>query len=278
MTTKSSVFSKAVTAVAALFSVAAVIIRAVLMTAYNGVEGFYTDKSLQVVFNCLLTALAVIVFATAYIYIKEEKNPFSLPDSRSLHIVSMVATCVFAGFIVYSLGKILIIRHASFSPASLLMTLFAVVALLYFVSYNAKIGEVRALLCSGSALVLLALVFGLYFDMSVSYINHSIVLCYAAAIFLMLATVAEANSYLGRPCLRRYLAFAPTAVVLSFALAIPDLIYAVANLSAPLTDIYYDVIILMLGVYHLVRLITIALTKPTAEEKEIKENEKTSGN
>ena len=282
MTTKTSVFSKAVTAIAVLFSVAAVILRAILMTTYNDAEGFYTDKTLQDVLNYMLAAFAVIVFAAAYIYIKEGKIQISLPEGRVSNAFSVFAACVFGGFIVYSFGKLVIGRAKGGlwekpSGAELVMALFCVVAMLFFISGKSqKLGDARALLCSGSALVLLALVFGIYFDLEISYINHSVVLCYAACIFLMLAIVAEANSYLGRPWLRRYLAFAPTAVVLSFALTIPDFIYAVLNLASPISDIYYDFIIFAMGVYHLVKLIRVSLVK--FEEVRENKDEKTAGN
>lgn len=272
MNTNASLFSRSITAVAVFFSAVGVALRTILMAGYyDGAEGFYTNEILHSVFSYLLVAMAIVIFAAAYIYIKEEKNPFSLPNNRAVSAVSAVAACVFGGFIIYSFGKLILSRYSgglltSPGKAAIIMSLFCVVALLFFVSGKSKMGDVRALLCSGNALVLLILVFGLYFDPVISYVNHSVVLCYATSIFLMLATVAEANSYLSRPWLRRYLAFAPTAVVLSFALSIPDFIYAALNLSAPLYDIYYDFIIFALGLYHLVNLIAISMVKPADDE------------
>ena len=149
------------------------------------------------------------------------------------------------------------------------MAILSIVAILYFLSLNSneKLGDFRAVLCGSVALVLLVLVFGLYFNTSVSYVNHSVSLCYAAAIFLMLATLAEANALLKRPFLHRYLAYAPTAVVLSFSLAIPDIIYAASTLKAPLTDVFYDVIILTLGIYHLISLIITSFNTPKEDQK-----------
>ena len=282
MNTKASLFTKSITAVTAVFAVAATVMRALLMATYDGAEGFYTNDTLHGIFRYVLTALAIVVFAAAYIYIKEGKIQISLPEGKVSNAFSVFAACVFGGFIVYSFGKPVIGRATGGlwekpSGAELVMALFCVVAMLFFISGKSqKLGDARALLCSGSALVLLALVFGIYFDLEISYINHSVVLCYAACIFLMLAIVAEANSYLGRPWLRRYLAFAPTAVVLSFALTIPDFIYAVLNLASPISDIYYDFIIFAMGVYHLVKLIRVSLVK--FEEVRENKDEKTAGN
>ena len=181
----------------------------------------------------------------------------------------LFCACVFSGFAVYTFAKFVIPAMQAPGAADIIMAIFASVSILYFLSNDAsgKIGDARALLCASPALVLLALVFGLYFNTKISYVNHSVILCYAAAIFLMLASVAEANSILKRPYLRRYLAYAPTAVVLAFALSIPDIIFAIANLKAPLTDIFYDIIIFALGVYHLVKLCAIAYEKPIEEEE-----------
>ncbi len=145
----------------------------------------------------------------------------------------------------------------------IIMCLFAVVAMLYFLTFTkkAKLGDSRALLCCGSALVLLALVFGLYFNRYISYVNHSVVLAFAAAIFLMLAIMAEANAHLDRPYLRRMLAYVPSAIVLSFTLSVPDIIYSITEKGAPIADIYYDIIILALGIFQLVRFISLCTAK-----------------
>ncbi|MBQ6893139.1 MAG: hypothetical protein IJN48_02945 [Clostridia bacterium] len=266
MNIKVSAFSKAMVAVTVFFALSATVIRIILMQTYDEMSGFYTNDILASILNYPLIAFAIISIVMAYIYIKEGKILFSLPQSRTAHIVSLLCACVFGGMIVYNFARLVLPVLDNPSSADLVMTLFAVMAVLYFVSGKSKIGDARALLCSGSALVLLALVFGLYFNPEISYVNHSVVLCFAASIFLMLATVAEANAILKRPCLRRYLAYAPTAIVLSFSLSIPDIIYAVTNASAPLTDIYYDFIILAMGIYHLAKLITVALEKPIEEE------------
>lgn len=239
------------------------------MQSYDAENGFYQNDSLHNVFRYSLIAMTVIVFAAAYIYIKEGKNQISLPESRIIRIVSFFPVCVFTGFAVYCFAKLVLPMFERPGVADIVMMLLSIVSVLFFLSYEAKekLGDSRALLCSAPAIVLLALVFGLYFNPKVSYINHSVVLAFATSIFLMLTTLAEANSILKRPALRRYLAYAPTAIVLSFALSIPDIIFAITNLNAPISDIYYDIIILSLGVYHLARLTAIALEKPIEEEE-----------
>ena len=267
MNTKTSAFSKAMTIVTCLLTVFATVVRALLMSNYNGVSGFYTNELLANVLNFPLIAFAVVTFAAAHIYIKEGNLQISMPESKATRVVSLICACVFGGLIIYNFAKLVLPTLESPNAAALFMSLFAVVALLYFLSGNSKLGDMRALLALGSALTLLALVFGLYFNTKISYVNHSAVLCYAACIFLMLATVAEANSILKRPFLCRYLSYAPTAAVLAISLSVTDIIYAVANANAPLTDIYYDFIILAMGVYHLVKLISLSLIKPEKEEK-----------
>ncbi|MBQ4151100.1 MAG: hypothetical protein IJC81_04790 [Clostridia bacterium] len=268
MNKKTSVFSRALLALTSLFTVAMLVIRIILMQTYDIVNGFYMNASLHSVFRYTLFAFTIIVVAASYIYIKEGKNPILLPESKIIDAVSLFPACIFTGFVVYTFAKIVIPTVSRPTTAEIFMALFSAVAVLYFLSANAKhkIGDARALLCTSSALVLLILVFGLYFNPTISYINHSGVLCYAAAIFLMLATVAEANSILKRAALRRYLAFAPVAIVLAFSLSVPDIIYALSNMKAPVIDIFYDIIIFGLAVYHLARLVTIAITKPAIEE------------
>lgn len=278
MNKTTSVLSRAALAVASLFAIAMTVVRIILMNTYDAANGFYTDDALHSVFRYTLIALAVVVFAAAYIYIKEGKIQKSTQNEKFIGAAMLLPACVFTGFVVYTFAKFVIPTMPTPATADIIMALFSAVSILYFFSHNAsgKIGDARALLCTAPALVLLALVFGLYFNTNVSYVNHSVILCYAAAIFLMLATVAEANSILARPYLRRYLAYAPTAVVLSLSLSIPDIIFAIANLKAPLTDIFYDIIIFALGIYHLVNLIAIAIKKPVEEEET--KDEKTARN
>ncbi len=265
MNTKVSAFTKAMTIVTCLLTVFATVLRALLMATYDGVSGFYTNEVLANVLNFPLIAFAIVAFVAAHIYIKEGNLHLSMPENKGTRVISLICACVFGGLIIYNFARLVLPTLSSPALSALVMSLFAVVALLFFVSGNEKLGDTRALLALGSALTLLALVFGLYFNTQISYVNHSAILCYAACIFLMLATVAEANSILKRPFLRRYLSYAPTAAVLAISLSVTDIIYAIANAKAPLTDIYYDFIILTMGVYHLVKLISLSLVKPEKE-------------
>ncbi len=278
MNKTTSVLSRALLTAACIFTAILTTLRTVLMNTYDAVNGFYTNDALHLIFRYLLIALAIVVFAAAYIYIKEGKIQKPTQNEKFIGAAMLLPACVFTGFVVYTFAKFVIPTMQNPGAADIIMALFSAVSILYFFSHNAsgKIGDTRALLCASPALVLLALVFGLYFNTKISYVNHSVILCYAASIFLMLATVAEANSILARPYLRRYLAYAPTAVVLSLSLSIPDIIFAIANLNAPLTDIFYDIIIFALGVYHLVNLIAIAIQKPVEEEET--KDEKTARN
>lgn len=268
MNKTTSVLSRAMLTVACIFAIALTAIRIILMKTYDAINGFYTNDALHLVFRYLSIALATVVFASAYIYIKEGKIQKPAKKEKFLGAVEWFVACVFTGFVVYTFAKFVLPTMTSPGTADIIMAIFSAVSILFFFSSGAsgKIGDARALLCAAPALVLLAMVFGLYFNTNISYVNHSVILCYAAAIFLMLATVAQANSILKRPHLRRYLAYAPTAVALAFSLSIPDIIFALSNLKAPLTDIFYDIIIFALGVYHLVNLFVIALEKPNEEE------------
>lgn len=264
MTKTTSLFARIAFVITLVFTAAATALRIYLMqNAYDFENGFYTNDTLHMLFRYALIAFAAIAFVTAYIYIKEEKSSKLPSENRAVVFAGIFAACAFIGFIVYNFAKFVLPMFERPGAADILMCVFSAIALLYFLTYSAKaeIGDSRALLCCGPALTLLALVFGLYFNTSVSYVNHSVVLCYATSIFLMLATIAEANAFLRRPYLRRYLAYVPTAVVLSFALAVPDIIYAITHFDAPITDIYYDIIILALGVFHLVRFTSICSAK-----------------
>jgi len=268
MNKTTSVLSRAMLASVLLLAIALTAMRIVLMNTYDAANGFYTNDALHLVLRYLLIAFAIVAFAAAYIYIKEGKIQKSERSEKIVGVIHTAVACVFTGFVVYIFARFVIPTLQDPNVASVIMALFSIVAILYFLTHNSsdKLGDARAILCAAPALVLLALVFGLYFNTGVSYINHSVILCYAAAIFLMLATVAEANAVLQRPYLRRYMAYAPTAVVLSFALSIPDIISAITNTAAPLTDVFYDIIILALGIYHFANLCVIAASKPTEEE------------
>lgn len=246
-------------AAAILFSIGGTILRTwLLLNAYRAEDGFYTDSALHALLRYPLIALAAIAFVWAHIYIKEGNRQISLPDGKILNVVSMIVGCVLGGFFLYTFAKIVLPIPETPDIFQLIMCVFAVAAMLYYFTCG-KNSDFRALLCLCSALVLLVMIFGLYFDESVSYINSSVVLCFAASIFTMLATTAESNFLLGRSAYRRYLSYAPTAVALCFTLSIPDLLLFFADRVVALTDIYYDILLLVFGVYHLVRLVLITM-------------------
>lgn len=229
-----------------------------MLTAYDVENGFYTNDVLRGVLRYTLIAFAVIAFALGHIYIKEGKIADPLPESKGLKFVSMFVGCVLGGFLLYTIGKSLLPMFADPGIADLVMAALAVIAMLYYFSFGKK-GDFRSLLCLASALVLLAMVFGLYFNKHISYVNHSVILAYAAAIFTMLAFTAEANFFLKKSAYKRYLSYAPVAIVLSFVLAIPDILFGILRGAAAISDIYYDVLLLAFGIYHSARLAVLIL-------------------
>ncbi len=235
-----------------------------LQNAYRVEDGFYTDDPLHMVLRCVLVALAAIAFVMGHIYIKEEKTAFPMPENKAHKAVSAAMGCVLGGFLLYTLSKVVLPMFEMPGAADLIMALLAAIAMLYYFTGNKK-GDFRAVLCIASALMLLVMVFSLYFNASVSYINHTVVLGYAAAIFMMLTVAAEANFLLGRAAYRRYLSYAPTAITLSITLSIPDLVYYCTDRTAVITDIYYDILLLALGIYHFVRLALIAVSNRKKE-------------
>ncbi len=267
MNTKFSVYTKAITLTTVLLTLIATVLRIILMGDYDVVTGFYANETLHNIFKYPLFAFAAVAFVLAHIYIKEGNSPFAMPESKAIKGVGYFCGAVFGGFILYTFACFVLPMLQDPNTAELVMALFSLVALFYFITDTKKVGDARAVLACGSALVLLALVFGLYFSVflgtGISYVNHTAVLCYATAIFLMLSAVAEANAILKRKFLCRYLSYAPVAIVLAFSLCVPNIIYTVTEKSgAPLRNFYFDIIILALGVYHLVRLVTLATIKP----------------
>lgn len=261
MNKKTSLFSKIFLALATAVTISAGTLRIYIMqTAFNPIDGFYTNDTLHAVLGYGLAAFVVIAAACAYIYIKEEKS-FALPECGILvKGASVLAGCALCGFIIYSFAKAVIPSFGGIGIADVAMMALSAVAMLYFFTADKK-GDFRALLCISSALVLLAMVLGLYFNSSISYINHSIVLCFAAAIFTMLAFAAEANFALGRPAYRRYLSYAPSAAALSLTVAIPDIVYFITSKTAVISNIYFDILFFAFGIYHLARLTEIAVKK-----------------
>lgn len=235
-----------------------------LQNAYRVEDGFYTNDTLHMVLKCAFVILAAIAFAVGHIYIKEEKSAAPLPEGKVFKAVSMFVGCVLGGFLLYTFAKVVLPMFEMPGVLDLIMAAFAAAAMLYYFTGDKK-ADFRALLCISSALMLLMMVFGLYFNESISYVNHSVVLCYAASIFMMLTVTAEANFLLGRSAYRRYLSYAPTAVALSLSLSIPDLIYSITARTTVITDMYYDILFLAFGIYHLVRLVLIAVSTEKEE-------------
>lgn len=258
MQKKSSTLVRILTAATAILAVVATTLRVDLMQTYDAENGFYTNAPLHTVLRIALIVIAAIFFVGRYIYIKEENFPSALPVNRGVTIVSAFVGCVLGGFALFTFARAVLPMLKTAPGVDLVISLFSLVALLYYFTTDKK-GDFRALLCTASALVLLALVFGLYFNAEFAYVNHSGVLAFATAIFLMLTFVAEANFALGGTAYRRYLAYAPTAVILAFTLSIPDLLFAVTTGVCAITNFYYDILFFAFGIYHLTRLAALAL-------------------
>ena len=261
----SRISARVLTALSLLFSVGGILLRTFLLqNAYRVEDGFYTDPTLHAILRYGLIALAVLAFAWAHIYIKEGNRPIPSPEGRVFSILYAVVGCVLAGFLLYTFAKSILPFFVFPGLADLAMALFAAVAMLYYFTAGKK-KDFRAPLCLCSALLFLAMIFGLYFSGKVSYVNHTVVLCFAAGIFMMLSIAAEGTSLRGRPAARRYLAYAPTAVTLCFTLSVPDLCFFLTDHHVVLTDIYYDLLFFVFGAYHLARLLWLAAA-PAEEE------------
>ena len=234
-----------------------------LDNAYDAANGFYTDEKLHNIFGYTLGSIVILCVVIAYIYIKEENRSF-LPPARGLvKGTSLICSITLCGFIIYTFAKAVIPSFAPVNMGDVAMAALSAIAMLYFFTLDKK-SDSRSVLAIASSLVLLAIVLILYFDRTVSYVNHSVILAFAACIFSALTFAAEANFALGRSVYRRYLAYAPGAIALAFATALPNLIYFIKNRLTNTLDIYFDIIILVFGIYHLSRLAEIAFYK---EEK-----------
>ena len=261
MNKRISLLSKIYLLAGVFFATAAVALRInMLQNAYDPQNGFYTADTLHAVFGYGLAALVAILAVAAYIYIKEENCSVFPAEGIFVKTASMLCGCVNGGYIIYVFAKAVLPAASEVKAANLATLAFCAVAMLYFFTLGKK-AHFRSILCISNALVLLSIVLTLYFDRTVSFVNHSIVLCFAACIFSSLTFAAEANFALERKAYRRYLAYSASAVVLSFATAVPDIIFRISKGYTVLTDIYFDVIILAYGIYHLSRLTEIALKK-----------------
>ncbi|MBQ9429696.1 MAG: hypothetical protein IJU41_09210 [Clostridia bacterium] len=259
MNTSFRPLAKALCICATVFALLGAAARLYMLFALYDIEnGFYTSALAHSLFRACGIAIAAVFFAIGHIYIKEENEPVSLPENSLTKWTSYLCGGVLGGFLLYSLVRLALDNRLSIATG--FACLFAVFGLLYFFTANAK-GDFHALLCISNALLILAIVFGVYFDRRISYVNHSGALFYAAAVFVMLSLLAECNFNLGRSAYRRFCSYAPTAAVLTVSLALPDIVYAIAFRRAVVLDVYYDILLLTYGVYCLVRLFTLALDK-----------------
>ena len=178
-------------------------------------------------------------------------------------MTAFIAGAALVGYVLYSFTMFAV--FTSIDIAAVFLGVFALIGSFYYFTerqYKGKNADFRALLCASVALSLLVLVFDLYFDKTVSFANHSVKLAFAAAIFLMLTLLSEANFALRRPeAWRRYFCYAPTAILLSMTLAVPDLIAAVAYRTAVISDLYYDILIFTIGLHQGARLGAVAFAK-----------------
>lgn len=251
--------------VTALLAVAFVVFRTcMLLGGYDYENGFYTSNTQHVLLGGGLLICAALFFACGYIYNKKEENkPVVLPQTVVTSVTAFIAGAALVGYVLYSFTMFAV--FSSINIADVFLGIFALVGSFYYFTerqYKGKSADFRALLCSSVALALLVLVFDLYFDKTVSFANHSVKLAFAAAIFLMLTLLSEANFSLRRPeAWRRYFCYAPTAILLSMTLTVPDLIAAVAQHTAVISDLYYDILIFAIGLHQAARLGAVAFAK-----------------
>lgn len=235
-----------------------------LLTGYDYAGGFYTNSVQHAVFGYSLFVFAALFFVCGYIYNKKEENrPIRLPQTAATDVTAFIAGAALAGYVLYSFARLAIFDRINL--ADVFLGIFALIGSFYYFTerqYKAKTAAFRALLCSAVSLSLLVLVFDLYFDGTVSFANHSVKLSFAAAIFLMLTLLAEANFPLARPdAWRKYFCYAPTAVLLSMTLSVPDLIAAAVYRTAVISDLYYDILIFAIGLHQAARLGAVAFAK-----------------
>lgn len=236
-----------------------------LLGGYDLDNGFYTDARLHAVLKYSLTALTVLCFVVGYVLYnkKEESHPFRLPQNTATDITSILAGAALIGYVLYSFALFAVWDRIVL--ADVLLGIFALIGSAYYLTerqYKDKTADFRALLCSSAALALLVLVFSLYFDSTVSFVNHSIKLSFAAVVFLMLALITEAGVSIGRIDARRnFFCYVPTAVLLSMTLTVPDLIAAAIYRQALISDLYYDILMFALGLHQMARLGAAAFAK-----------------
>ncbi len=244
---------------AIVFSVLFACLRSyMVLTGYDAASGFYTSEALHNILRYGLLVFAVLAFAAGHIYIKEENPVSPLPETRFSRAGACILGATMCGFVLYTLAKCLLFRRAD--TADLIACPFALLAALYQwtnLRGRRRTGDYRGLLTLCSALVCLVIVFGLYFNPKLSYINHTVVLAFAAFVFLMLTAAAEANFEIRRSAYRRFFSYAPVSMTLAFTLSIPDLLYRFIRGSALLSEFYYDILLLAFGLYYLAKLTAI---------------------
>ncbi len=235
-----------------------------LLGGYDYESGFYTNNTQHALLGGGLLVCAALFFVCGYIYNKKEENKSAaLPQTVVTNVTAFIAGAALVGYVLYSFTMFAV--FTSIDIAAVFLGIFALIGSFYYFTerqYKGKNADFRALLCASVALSLLVLVFDLYFDKTVSFANHSVKLAFAAAIFLMLTLLSEANFALRRPeAWRRYFCYAPTAILLSMTLAVPDLITAAAQHTAVISDLYYDVLIFTIGLHQAARLGAVAFAK-----------------
>ena len=235
-----------------------------LLGGYDYENGFYTSRTQHAVLGYSLLAFTVLFFVCGYIYNKKEEKPLTrLPQTAATDVTAFLAGAALVGYVLYSFTMFAVLDRIV--VADVFLGVFALIGAFYYFTekqYRAKRAEFRALLCASVALALLVMIFDLYFDATVSFANHSVKLAFAAAIFLALTLMAEANFQFERPdARRRYFCYAPTAILLSMTLAIPDLIAAAVHHQALVSDLYYDILIFAVGLHQAARLGSIAFAK-----------------
>ena len=248
-----------------LLSVLFVLFRTcMLLGGYDYESGFYTNDTQHALFGYSLFFLALLFFVCGYIYNKKDGNrPIRLPQTVVTNVTAFIAGAALVGYVLYSVAMLAIFNRMDI--AGVFLGIFTLIGSFYYFTekqYRGKRAAFRALLCSAVSLALLVMVFDLYFDGNVSFANHSVKLAFAAAIFLMLTMLAEANFPFERPdAWRKYYCYAPTAVLLSMTLSVPDLIAAAVYRQAVISDLYYDILIFAVGLHQAARLGAIAFAK-----------------
>ena len=256
----------------AVFGVIVAAIRSLIIFGeYDNKIALYPNGAMQTAFWISLAAFALILFVAAVLLGKGKEK--YRPDFEPMPVLFSQSLCAFS---FAALAFVIILTSKSTDKLyqvldSLLIVLSLISAASFFMQAYAKKESLSAdaqtfLKCFGPICTLF-IAFYMYFDKSSVIHNTNKQIATVAFVFSLLFLLYSVKLYVSRVKLGIYAFWCSATVFVSVAYAVPNIVWFFMKRSPLLINVFFDILVISLGVYAACVLCSVKRADTPAKEK-----------